>query len=217
MSNVWIVVPITSNDLDLSVFVEKMCGSYTAPEFYEKVSFNDVSGEKETELINHPYFGQTGPDFTDKIIFVNMIDQYTEYQGVVHLESFGEINIPRLMNVGIDYAVANGAEKILVLSNPCNFDLFIINEAITNNLDKDIINISDGAAFILSSASGLRLNEDLRIWYWPEDLYNSAKESMGMYRSDFIDFTELIPLYVNNEILSQIVKEDEVIFNSKWI
>ena len=40
MNNLWIVVPVISNDVDLASYVNKLSGGYTAPETYEKIIFN---------------------------------------------------------------------------------------------------------------------------------------------------------------------------------
>lgn len=216
MNNTWIVVPVISNDVDLSSFIDKLSGGYVAPETFEKQSFNIESGVVETENVPHPYAGQTGPDFTDKIVFVNMVDGYAEHSGVVHLESFGEINVPRLMNAGINHAVANGADNVVVLSNPCDFDPFTISEAVADIAGKNIVNIADGAAFVLPGDSSLRLNEDLKVWFWAEDLYRTAGNPVGFCRPEFIAFSELIPLHVTTPELEAITKEDEVKYNAKW-
>lgn len=216
MNNTWIVVPVTSNGVDLTSFVDKFSGGYVAPETYEKKTFNQETRELETENVAHPYAGQTGPDFTDKIVFVNMVDGYAEHSGVVHLESFGEINVPRLMNAGINHAVANGADNVVVLSNPCDFDPFTISEAVADIAGKNIVNIADGAAFVLPGDSSLRLNEDLKVWFWAEDLYRTAGDPVGFCRPEFIAFSELIPLHVTTPELEAITKEDEVKYNAKW-
>lgn len=219
MNNTWIIVPVTKNDIDLTSFVNKLSGGYVAPATYEKTIFDPLKSieESEVENIDHPYAGQNGPDFTNKIIFVNMVSGYTEYDGVIHLESFGEINIPRLMNTGIDYAQSNGAEHIVVLSNPCDFDPFVIEEAISSNIDKEIINISDGVFFILSGSLSLRLNEDLQVWFWSEDIYRTAPvEKIGGCRPEYMFLSELIPLIVNTVDLESITKEDEEKYSTKW-
>lgn len=216
MNNTWIVVPVTSNDVDLTSFIDKLCGGYVAPETFEKKSFSQESNTVQTENVPHPYAGQSGPDFTNKIILVNMLDGYTVYDKSINIESFGEINIPRLMNAGINHAVVNGAENVVVLSNPCDFDTFIISEGIADISGKSIINIADGAAFILPGDSPLRLNEDLKVWFWAEDLYRTAEDNIGFCRPEFIAFSELIPLHVTTPDLEAITKEDETKYNAKW-
>lgn len=216
MSNTWIVVPVRDNTVDLTTFVNKFAGGYVAPETYTKKEFNSETKTFEDTAVAHPYAGQTGPDFTDKIVFVNMEAGYTNYDKVVHVESFGEVNVPRLMNAGINHAVTNGAENVVVLSNPCDFDPFTISEAVADIAGKNIVNIADGAAFVLPGSSSLRLNEDLRVWFWAEDLYRTAGDPVGFCRPEFIAFSELMPLNVNTPELEAITKEDETKYNAKW-
>ena len=212
MENIWIVVPVTSNDVDLSDFIDKLCGKYVAPEKFLFEKINSQTKSFETVELDHPYFNIEAPTFENKIIFVNMIENYKKYDKVNHVESFGEINIPRLMNAGIEYAKKQNADKILVLSNPCNFDIFIINEAAQKMKNGEIINIADGAAFMLPGDTKITLNENLRIWYWAEDLYNKAKEKVSYYRSDFMAFSEIIPIIVNTEYYNSIVEQDEATY-----
>lgn len=216
MSNTWIVVPVRDNATDLTAFINKLAGGYVAPETFEKNIFNQQNSQMEVENVPHPYAGQTGPDFTDKIILVNMTEGYTQYDNAVNLESFGEINIPRLMNTGIEHAVSNNADNIVVLSNPCDFDPFTISEAVADIAGKNIVNISDGAAFVLPGNTTLRLNEDLRVWFWSEDIYRSAGNPVGFCRPEFIQFSELMPLNVDTPELDAITKEDEIKYNAKW-
>lgn len=215
MSNTWIVVPVRSNDVDLTSFVENLRGGYIAPDMYESYAYDQEEAKMKNVLKPHPYAGQNGPNLTDKIIFVNMTSGYASYDGVINLESFGEINIPRLMNAGINYAFENGAENVLVLSNPCDFDTFIISDAISDPDGKNIINISDGVAFIIKSASNVRLNEDLRVWFWAEDFYRTAVDYSSC-RPEYFSLTELIPLHINTEELDVITKEDHTKFSNKW-
>jgi hypothetical protein len=45
MNNVWIVVPVISNDIDLTSYVNRLSGGYTAPETYEKTVFNPLKSK----------------------------------------------------------------------------------------------------------------------------------------------------------------------------
>jgi hypothetical protein len=217
MNNVWIVVPIISNDLDLSDFVEKFTGSYIAPEFYESEVFNRETREIEKNNISHPHFRESGPDFSNKIIFVNTKPGYTEYENVVHLEDFNDISIYRYWNLGIDYAVANGAEYVVLLNGVINFDPFIINDSYDEIIkqEKELVNIFDGAVMILSASSSLRPDNQFQIWFGDNDLYRRSESVLGYSRSDYFKLDYLID-HNHDESFNAIVKSDEIKYNAKW-
>lgn len=216
MKNTWIVVPVTSNELDLTDFINKLSGGYTAPEKITISKINEETKQLEEVEIDHPYAGQNGPSFEGKIILVNMLEGYEIYDKSVGIESFGEPNIPRLMNAGIEYAKNNSADKIFVLSNPCDFDTFIVDEAIKKMKNTEIINLSDGVAFILDGETDIRLDENFKVWYWAEDLYKSAEGKTSYYRSNFMNLVELIPFNVDTEDRIEYTKEDELFYKNKW-
>ena len=152
MNNTWIVVPVILNDTDLSSFVDNLSGQYVAPETYEKKVFNQETKELETENVPHPYAGQTGPDFSDRIIFVNKVDGYTEHDGVVHLEDFNDINIYRYWNTGFEYAVANGADAVILTNGVFEFDPFVIKEAYDEfSKGESEVTIASNASSVLCS------------------------------------------------------------------
>jgi hypothetical protein len=214
MSNVWVVVPVRNNELDLTEFVSKLTGGFVAPATYEKVTYEN--NEEVLELVNHPYAGQTSEDLSEKIVFINALEGYAEFTGVTHLEDFGDINLYRYWNTGIDYAVANGAEAILVLSNPIDFDPFIIQEAASALLGKEIVNVSDGAGFVISGTSEIRLDEQFQIWFGDNDLYRRSMEVEETYRPEFSEWIELDPWVIDTPYLQVIVESDEAKYSAKW-
>ena len=218
MDNVWVVVPVRNNNLDLSEFVGNLSGGFVAPETYEKVSFSMVDGEyeKEAEIVEHPYAGQTADDLSGRIVFINAEEGYVEFEGVTHLEDFAEHNIARWMNTGIDHAVENGASKVVVLSNPASFDMFALKDILDSNPDSKVINIADGAMFVVSGDSDYRLDEQFKIWFWADDFYRRLDGNWGGNTSEYLGFSELIPYHVDTEELQEVVKVDEANYNAKW-
>lgn len=216
MNNVWIVAPVRDNSVDLSDFVNNLTGGFVIPENYEKQTYNFETQEMETELVPHPHFGKTSPNFSGKIVFVNTSAGYATYDGVTNIEDFGDINIARWMNTGINHAVANGASKVVVLSNPCSFDPSALFDALEEAETKEVVNINDGVMFILDSASTLRLDDQFKIWFWADDFYRTAEEVVGISRPDFLKISELIPFIVESEEHIAITKEDEAKYNAKW-
>lgn len=217
MNNTWIVVPVILNDTDLSSFVDKLSGQYVAPETYEKKVFNQETKELETENVPHPYAGQTGPDLSGRIIFVNKVDGYTEHDGVVHLEDFNDINIYRYWNTGFEYAVANGADAVILLNGVIDFDPFVIKDASDSFVatGKEVINLSDGAMLLVSAASELRADEQFQIWFGDNDFYRRAESVLGQSRSDFSEMNYLFH-HNNDEAFDAIVTSDQTKYNAKW-
>lgn len=217
MNNTWIVVPVISNDIDLSGFVSKLSGGYVAPETYQVSRFNQETQQLEDQNVAHPYAGQTAPDFSNKIIFVNKAPGYTSYGGVTHLEDFNDISIYRYWNTGIDHAVANGADSIVLLNGVIDFDPFVIKDAYDalNDQNKELVNIADGAAMILSATSSLRADDQFQIWFGDNDIYRRAELVLGYSRSDYFTLNYLIE-HNNDEQFNTIVKSDEVKYSTKW-
>lgn len=173
MENTWIVVPVKDNKTDASEIVSNLTGGFVAPEKYEIKKLNPETKELETEEVDHPYFGETAPDFTNKIIFVNFEAEFATHNGVVHLADSGDVNIYRAWNTGLDYAVANGADSVVLVNSLTDFDPFIVVEA-KAKLDEsgaEIVNISDGGMLLVSGRSSIRADEQFRIWFGDNDLY----------------------------------------------
>ena len=217
MHNVWIVVPVISNDTDLTGFVNKISGGYVAPETYEKKVFNQETRELETENVAHPYAGQTGPNLSGRIIFVNKVAGYTEYDGVAHLEDFNDINIYRYWNTGFEYAVANGADSVILLNGVIDFDPFVIKDASDSfvTTGKEVINLADGAMILVSAESNLRADEQFQIWFGDNDFYRRAEDVLGQHRSDFSEMNYILD-HNNDEAFNAIVTSDETKYNAKW-
>jgi hypothetical protein len=217
MNNVWIVVPVISNDIDLTSYVNRLSGGYTAPETYEKTVFNPETQASEKENVAHPYAGQVSHDFSNKIIFVNKVDGYGEYEGVVHLEDFNDIGIYRYWNTGLEYAFANGADSVILTNGVFEFDPFVIKEAYDefSKGESEVINISDGAMLLVSSSSSLRADEQFQIWFGDNDFYRRAEPVLGYSRSEYLWGDYLIDSS-STESFDSIVASDQVKYNAKW-
>ena len=217
MNNTWIVVPVILNDTDLSSFVDKLSGQYVAPETYEKKVFNQETKELETENVPHPYAGQTGPNLSGRIIFVNKVAGYTEYDGVVHLEDFDDINIYRYWNTGLEHAFANEADSVILTNGVFEFDPFVIKEAYDefSKGELEVINISDGAMLLVSAASDLRADEQFQIWFGDNDFYRRAEPVLGYSRSEYLWGDYLIDSS-SIESFDSIVTSDQAKYNAKW-
>lgn len=217
MNNAWIVVPVISNDTDLSALVDKLSGGYVAPATYKKMSFNKETSKVEEQDVEHPYAGQTGPDFSNKIIFVNKVDGYTEYSGVVHLEDFADINIYRYWNTAFEHAKSNGADAVFLLNGAIDLDTFALKDAYDDFVEqgKEVVNVADGAIVLLDANTDLRADEQFQIWFGDNDLYRRAESVLGYSRQDFINMSYLIN-HNHDENFNSIVTSDETKYSSKW-
>ncbi len=217
MNNVWIVVPVVSNDVDLTSMVENLSGGYTAPETYNKYKFDVETNQTEIVSEPHPFAGQKGPDFSNKIIFVNKEAGYTEYDGVVHIEDFDDISIYRYWNSGFEYAVQNGAEAVILLNGAMDLDTFALKDAydVFVSDDKEIVNVADGAVLLMSADSSVLPDTQFQIWYGDNDIYRRAAEISSSSRSDYFSLNYLIdPNSVDS--FESIVASDEAKYNAKW-
>lgn len=217
MSNTWIVVPVIDNSVDLTEFINKLSGGYAIPETYTGRVLNEESGMFEPGEIGHPNFGKTPPNFTNKIIFINTKSAYTEYPGISHIEDFGDINIYRCWNKGIESAILNGADSIVLLNTAIDFDLSVIEEAydLMVNENKEVVNISDGAIVMISASSNIRADEQFQIWFGDNDLYKIAENVSTSIRVPYIAASNIIN-HVEDETFRTIVLNDELKYNSKW-
>lgn len=217
MNNVWIVVPVISNDVDLTSFVEKLSGGYTAPETYEKKAFNQETNEIETQTVAHPYAGQAGPDLSGRIVFVNTVSGYSAYDGVTNLEDFGDINIYRYWNTGIEYAIDNGADSVIVLNGVIDIDPFLVKDSHDEFISsgKEVVNISDGAAILISALSSIRADEQFQIWFGDNDIYLRAEVLSTKVNVPYSGFDYLVDPFAI-DMFDTIVVSDEEKYNIKW-
>jgi len=217
MNNTWIVVPVISNDTELSSFVNKLSGGYVAPETYEKKVFNQETQQLETTNEPHPHAGEASLDFSNKIIFVNRVAGYSTHDKVTHIEDFGDINIYRYWNAGLNHAIANGADSVILTNGVIDFDPFIIKDAHDELVasSKEIINVSDGAIVLVSASSALRADEQFQIWFGDNDFYRRAESVLGYSRTEYSSLDYLIdPNAIN--LFNDIVASDEAKYNAKW-
>jgi hypothetical protein len=217
MNNAWIVVPVISNGTDLTSLVNNLSGGYIAPDTYAKEVNDPESGDLVLENIAHPYAGQTGPDFSNRIIFVNKNPGYATHSGVINLEDFDDISIYRYWNSGIDYAKANGADAIFLLNNPMDLDTFVLKDAydLMISSNKEVVNVSDGAIILLSASSDLKPDAQFQIWFGDIDLYRRAENVSTKVLCEYIFTNYLIDHIYDNEFNS-IVASDEAKYNTKW-
>jgi hypothetical protein len=216
MTNTWIVIPVKDNQTDASEIVSNLTGGFVAPEKYEIKKLNPETKELETEEVDHPHFGENAPDFTNKVIFVNFEAGFTSHDGVVHLADNGDVNIYRAWNTGIDHAVANGADSVVLLNSLTDFDPFTVVEAkaALDESDAEIVNISDGGMLLVSGTSDVRADEQFRIWFGDNDLYKVNADKVVRSAKLFGKFSH-IENWDGFEGFDAIVKADEDKYEAK--
>jgi hypothetical protein len=153
--------------------------------------------------------------FKDRIVFVNNVPGYKKFKGVHHLEDFGEINIYRWWNKGIDFAEKNGARYVAILNDDLEFDEeflpSLFNFLVTNKLaiaDTDKSDNGGGAAWMMDLYYGMRLDERFRWWYGDTELFDRAKNMNGFKRFIPENFKHFHP---NGNLLENSKLQDLVI------
>jgi hypothetical protein len=216
MTNTWIVIPVKDNSVDVSTVISNLTGGFVAPEKYEIKKMNLETKKLETEEVDHPHFGEASPDFTNKIIFVNFEAGFTTHNGVVHLADGGELSIYRAWNTGINHAVENGADSVVLVNSLIDFDPFTLIEAKAklDESDAEVVNISDGAMLLVSGASSIRADEQFRIWFGDNDLYRVNAEKVVDGVNIFGRFSH-IENWDGFEGFDEIVKADQDKYEAK--
>lgn len=216
MPNIWISVPVRKNDVDLTDFVNKLTLGYTAPAKYDTFNPEDPYGDQIQ--VDHPHYGADPVNFANKVVFVNMEPGYQSYAGIHGVEDFGDLNLARSINKGINYAFENGADAVLSLSGPCDLDLFAIEDNYSKLTDKDVVNFSDGVAFMIKAGSSYRMDEQFKVWFWADDFFRRLinDDKVTYQDSAYFKINELMPLTIDTEALTEITNADHAMYDLKW-
>jgi GT2 family glycosyltransferase len=162
-------------------------------------------------------------EFNGRIVFVNNAPGYSIFDGVHHIEDFGDINIYRWWNKGIDFAEKNGARYVAILNDDLEFDKnflpSLLDFLIRNKLaivDTDKSNNNGGAAWIMDLYYGLRLDERFKWWYGDTEIFDRAKDMNAFKKFVPENFKHLNPngSISENPNLSALIREDKKIYQS---
>lgn len=135
--------------------------------------------------------------------------------GCHELHDFGDVNIHRWWNRGIDYAVERGALYVAVI----NDDIELAEDALTTLVDamdgatiaspgprrrvtdpsKSVPMTLNGACWVLDASTGLRADEGYRWWYGDNDLDWRARRDHGGVVSVPVGFDHLTPNHLTAE------------------
>lgn len=216
MENTWIVMPVRSNELDLGPALSKLNGTYIVPETYEAFEYDEEAKTFNKVIKDHPHAGKTGADFTGRIILVHLNDGYQPVAGTVQLEDFDPINIYRVWNKGAEHAFANGADSVFLFNAVLEVEPMALAESyeLMKSEGTEVVNVSDGAIVLLSSTSSIRADEQFRIWFGDNDLYDRAAEVSSIFRADWT-FVETLDQIEFDDEFKAIVAEDEAKYEAK--
>lgn len=204
----WIIAPVRDASRDISAFLASVTGNFVAPETYE------VSGgmvQEEPELLPYPYFGQTPPNFSGRVVLVAP-EGYPSYDGTITLHRTGERpNISADWNEGAAYAQESGATHVLFLNGPNSLDPFAVRDAL-NSIQNGFVNMADGAAFMFEINAYPQADEQFRIWFADNDLFKRVTDG-GAFRPGWSRINDQID---PEPIIHEIVTEDQERFSAKY-
>lgn len=159
-----------------------------------------------------------------RVVFLNNKVGYTKYEGVHHVEDYGEVNIYRWWNNGLDYVVRNGGRYVLVLNDDLRFDSnypkSIHEYTVQSNLalvDTHGTGNNGGTAWLLDTSYGYRLDERFRWWYGDTELFNRVSKDGKFERwtySGYLEHCEPNGSLVKYPYLQQLVQQDEELYRS---
>ena len=158
----------------------------------------------------------------EQIVIVRTLPSVPAVPGVWVLDDFGEVNIQRWWNNGIDFAVKMGATKVAVF----NDDLTLGPSALTRMaaaLDRSGATVCwsgprmTGWAWMINPAHGVRLDESYRWWFGDDDLASRARsEGKGITTVDagIVHMTPDVATQASPH-LKEIIKEDYALYLSR--
>lgn len=145
----------------------------------------------------------------DRVVIVKTAPDVALPDGCHIVEDFGEINIHRWWNAGIDYAQAHGATHVLVINDDVLLDDTTVPALLDGMEGRAAIGspgaggihagdsrdwrVMDGSCWLLDLSTGLRADESYRWWYGDNDLDRRARTEHGGVASVRCYFTHLRP------------------------
>jgi len=156
--------------------------------------------------------------------------------GTVTTDDFGEINIQRWWNRGIDIAVENGADFVAVLNDDLTIrpgvlqklavaaDLYgaaLATPGRIESLSTSRIPLNRkliGSIWILNVRSGLRPDNDFRWWFGDDDLDIRARRNHGGVISVPVDYEHVHASAATDgsSVLQELIDRDRLVFKKKY-
>lgn len=212
MTNIYIAVPVIDSRLDYSNLIKILTGEYTISDIKSENIKED--GTVEEIFIDHPNKNQDCPDYSNKIIFVYKDNNFETIPNIIQINISENFNISKMWNLAIQEAKNNNATHLVLLNYVKSINPFIIQEAVEQSIDSDIINISDGSAFILNMSSDITADEQFKVYFSDLDIF---KRSQSMYKTTFeYDGIEIFDNYFIHEEFANEIQQDGIHFEEKY-
>lgn len=210
MTNTLILNTILEESADYSKLIANLTGSYVAED-----QTVDAQGQELEEPIEHPHKALVAPDFSGHIRFAHFTNDYEELAGVSHVVA-SELNTSKVWNESFAFAKENGYSHLVVLNGVTSINPHIISLAIENYGDKDIVNISDGGAFIINCSSNFSANEEYKLWFADNQILLAAAESGSYARNDesFVELSQA-EITTNFAAVNEAIQADIALHESK--
>jgi hypothetical protein len=172
MTNLFILNTIIEENADYSQLITNLTGGFV-PADIENTEIGE-DGEEEIVVTAHPHANLESPDFSGKLIFIHLTDGFNEIGGVDHIKS-SKFKFTTAWNEGVAYAKSKGATHVAILNNISNINPHVISLGFDGNEDKSVINLSDGAAFIVTS--DFSVEEKYNFWFVDNEIFTEAVEA----------------------------------------
>jgi hypothetical protein len=195
MENIKILCTILEESADYLKLINDLTGNYVA----EPITVDEKGEELETP-IDHPHKDLVAPDFSGNITFAHFVDEYNAYEGVSHVK-VDTLNTSKSWNEGFAAAKAAEATHLVILNGVSNINPHQIKLALDEHSDKDVINLSDGGAFIVKCSSDFNANEEYSLWFSDIEIFEKAikDNSYATGRYDQPEFVQAGIVSLKNE------------------
>lgn len=175
MTNLFILNVIVEEDADYTQLVNDLTGGFVAADI--ETTTKDENGEEVVSTTPHPHADLSAPDFSGKIIFAHLVEGYEEIAGVDHI-AVSKFKGTTAWNEGVAYAKSKGATHVAILNNVNGINPHVLTLGFEGNEDKSVINLADGAAFIVDA--DFSVEETYNFWFIDNKIFSDAQES-GTY------------------------------------
>jgi hypothetical protein len=196
MENIKILCTILEESADYSKLINDLTGNYIAQDITV-----DERGEELETPIEHPHKNLTPPDFSGNITFAHYTDGYNSYEGVSHIKE-DSLSTSKAWNRAFKQAQSDGATHLVILNGVSNINPHQIALALEEHSDKDVINLSDGGAFIVKCSSDFNANEEYNLWFADNQIFEwaVANNSYATGRYDQPEIIQADIVSLKNEI-----------------
>jgi hypothetical protein len=132
---------------------------------------NTILEESEDYL---PMIESLSPKFD--IAFVHFVDGYTQYEGVRHIK-MDSLSTSKAWNHVFRLAKEEEYTHLAILNHVKFITPEIFDISLENNESLDVINLSDGGAFIVNCSSDFNANEEYNLWFADNEILNNARDN----------------------------------------